>query len=112
HSFPTRRSSDLVDEDVDAAELLLGGVEQGGGGPLLGDVAADGHRAPARVGDGGDGVGGALPVAVVMDDDGGPVGGQAPGTRPADAAGAAGEDGDTVDGAGHGCPLGYEQTVH
>ncbi len=83
-----------MDDDVDAAELALGRVEQrvGAGGP--GEVGADRDRAAAGVGDGGDDRDGRLGVAGVGDDDGLAVGGEALRDGAADAAGGAGDDRD------------------
>ena len=93
----------VVDEDVEAAEVLDGGVDDALGLGGLGDVAADGDGLAAGGGDGGDdGVGAGLAGGVV-DDDGGAFGGERFGDGGADALGCAGDDCDFACELAHNC---------
>jgi hypothetical protein len=86
-----------VDDHVDPAVPLLGGVEQGPDGGLVGDVGADRDGAAAgRL----DRRHGGLRLGVVPripDHHGLPVGGQPLGDGAPDAAGPSGDDGDPSD---------------
>jgi hypothetical protein len=73
-----------VDDGVDAAEALGGGVEQGFDRVLVGDIGLDGDRVVrTRLLDGGVGL---LLVAGVVDDDLVAVGGESSHDRAADSA--------------------------
>ena len=84
----------VVDQDVELAEGLDGGVDDGLRVGGLGDVSVDGDGLAAGLGDGvDDGVGAGLAGGVV-DDDGGARGGEGLGDGGSDALGGAGNDGD------------------
>ena len=84
----------VVDQDVEMAVSLDGGVDDGLGVGGLGDVALDGDGLAAGGGDGLDDLVGAGLAGGVVDDDGRAVGGQRLGDGGADALGGAGDDGD------------------
>lgn len=88
-----------MDDDVDAAEGLLGGVEEGGDLRLLGDVGPEGDGLPARLTDRRDRLVGLGGVARVVHDDGVSLTGQPLGALAADAAGPTGDDRDARGGA-------------
>ncbi|GAA1010370.1 hypothetical protein GCM10009564_28240 [Streptomyces thermogriseus] len=82
-----------VDDDVDAPELGLGGVEEHRHLLFVGDVGPYGDGPAAGCGDLLDGGLGTVLAAGVSDHDGEAVGGQPGRRRTADPAGAAGDDG-------------------
>ena len=82
----------VVDEDVEAAEVLDGGVDDALGFGGLGDVATDGDGLATGGGDGDDdGVRAGLAGGVV-DDDGGAFGGERFGDGGSDTLGCASDD--------------------
>ena len=85
----------VVDEDVAAAELIPGGVDEGLAAGGFGDVGLHGDGLSASLG--GDlflGIFGAFGVAVVVDDEGCAFAGEADGDGLADAGGGSCDDGD------------------
>ena len=89
-------------DDVDAAEVGDGGVEEAGDVGDVGDVGLEGDGGAAEGVDLGADGGGAGEVFDVVDDDGGAAGAEFEGDAGADAAGGAGDEGDFAGEGGEG----------
>ena len=78
-------------QEIDRTQVIFDGRDHGGDRRFVGDVGLVGAAStPCRL-DEASGLGCGSPVADVVDGDRRPAGGQAHGDRPADAAGAAGD---------------------
>ena len=91
----------VVDQDVEPAEVIEGGVEEGFDLLGIADVGLDGDGPAPGFFDGGDGGVGVVTAGTVVDDHACPGRGEGAGDGGPDAAGGAGDEGDFVLQAGH-----------